>query len=83
MKKLLLLVGITGILGLVSVGTRAEAAIQPTAWSTVSPPSLGDCMPLECDTFCRDEGCYVGICTPPDNVCKCYNAGEPLTLCTK
>jgi hypothetical protein len=68
MKKLLLMIGITGALGLVNVGTRANA-------STTSPTSdkPQDLCSLEdqrvCDEHCVSAGCDIGVCFPP---CKCY-----------
>jgi hypothetical protein len=66
MKKLLLLVGITGVLGLVSVGTRADAAIVPDTQRSTAP-SLS-CQE-ECDITCVEElhcecaGCHEGVFT--------------------
>ena len=49
MKKLLSLIGITGVLGLVNAGTRADAAINPTA--PVVEPSAPS---LSCHQVCED-----------------------------
>jgi hypothetical protein len=74
MKKLLMLVGMTGMLALVSAGTRAHAAA-----ATDGDGSLGifACNAEECQQECVDEGCTHGECLPGIKgalTCQCYNA---------
>jgi hypothetical protein len=80
MKKLLLLVGITGVLGLVNVATRADAAIQPPTRDTIFDQAApaGTCVGETCETQCQEAGCFGGICVPvkvgfTDFRCQCIN----------
>jgi hypothetical protein len=78
MKKLLLMIGITGVLGLVNAGTRAQAATsEPT-----TPSAPGEMCSIEdaqhCNDGCKEAGCFAGICFPP---CECINQnGSRCTL---
>jgi len=85
MKKLLLLVGMTGVLALVSVGTRADAAEKPTTTTQpMSPEAPQDnCDGVACRTDCEAAGCFVGACVPfgGNFVCECFN--ENGTRCTE
>jgi hypothetical protein len=75
MKKLLMLAGMTGVLSLVSAGTRARAAV-----ATDPDGGLGvaTCNAEQCHEQCVDEGCTIGECLPsptgPYFYCQCYNA---------
>jgi hypothetical protein len=62
MKKLLLLIGITGVLGLVNAGTRANAAINPSAPDGHDSAPSYTCHEL-CEDTCVDiEHCECGGC---------------------
>jgi hypothetical protein len=77
MKKLLLMIGITGVLGLVNVATRADAAIQTDRHETVTPAAPQDgCDAAECNALCKEGGCFAGICVPRKG-CECiYENGS-------
>lgn len=74
MKKLLMLVGMTGMLALVSAGTRANAA---AATEGDDGFGISTCNAEECHALCVDEGCTTGECLPNLKgmlTCQCYNA---------
>lgn len=77
MKKLLMIVGMTGMIALVSAGTRAGAAV-PTTTSGDAPPGVASCNAHACYVECVAEGCETGECVPeqtrPGFYCQCYNA---------
>jgi hypothetical protein len=78
MKKLLLLIGITGVLGLVNVGTRAHASTTSSSEVLSAPGEFcSEEDDLVCNENCQAAGCYVGVCIPP---CECFN--KNLTRCT-
>jgi hypothetical protein len=79
MKQLLLMIGITGVLGLVNAGTHADAAIKH---GTGSVGPQGTCDPEVCENGCVAGGCYRGVCVPNGGggeSCECVN--ENLTRC--
>jgi hypothetical protein len=74
MKKLLLMVGITGALALVSLGTHADAAIDSsvTTDQRVQAPSDNICTPQFeqlCSKLCAEKGCDFECI--PDLGCEC------------
>jgi hypothetical protein len=80
MKKFLFLIGITGVLGLVNVATRADAA-KPTTASVAPPPG---CDPDICETDCTtEEHCYRGVCLelPPGFELQCVCLNQDGTRC--
>ena len=76
MNKLLLLVGITGVLAAVNAGRRADAAETHGHMRILeSPGPAGDCTVAQdqaCMSLCEREGCDVSICGLVPN-CQCFH----------